>query len=119
MYQEDTSGQGRSHDAFDDLPDAGVERRPDNRPILLPHVTSHNTEEYKSDRGDILDLVRARIKERGLKPMDLRRAGISNWNAQKHWRLQEGSYDDISPRVMYQLCTAVRLRRTKQLPWSL
>lgn len=97
----------------------GKATRPDNRPIIVPHVTSYNTEEYRSDRGDILDMVRKRIEERKLEPKDLRRAGISNWNAERHWRLRSGFYDDVSSRVLYQLCTAVGLKRTKVLPWSL
>lgn len=97
----------------------GAQTRPDNRPILLPQVTPYNTEEYRSDRSDILDMVRKRIDERKLEPKHLRKAGISNWNAQKHWRLKSGFYDDVSQRVMYDLCTAVGLKRTKQLPWSL
>lgn len=36
---EDTGGQGRSHDVYENLPDAGVERRPDMRPIMLPCAT--------------------------------------------------------------------------------
>ncbi len=101
------------------LPAPGAVTRPDDRPILLPQVTPFNTEEYRSDRADILDMVRKRIEERKLEPKDLRKAGISNWNAEKHWRLQTGFYDDVSPRVLYHLCTAVGLRRTRALPWSL
>lgn len=78
------------------------------------------TEEYVADKGDILHLVRRRMEERAIKPIYIRRAGLSRWNAEKHYRLKTGAYDcNISQRAMYQLCSAVGLKRTKQLPWSL
>lgn len=92
MFHDDQPGETGVDAAIGELADIGgspslapgAVTRPDDRPILLPSVTPYNTEEYKSDRTDILDMVRKRIEERKLEPKDLRKAGISNWNAEKH-----------------------------------
>jgi len=73
-----------------------------------------------NDKSDILDMVRKRMKERGIKPMDIRRAGVSKWSPLAHWRLFENCYDNsISIERAYQLAISVGLRRTKTLPFSL
>lgn len=83
-------------------------------------VRPHVTDELLSDRGDILDLVRKRIEERKLRPIDIRKAGVSNWDREKHWRVRQGFYDvNISMKVAYQLAVAVGLKRTKVLPFAL
>ncbi len=89
----------------------------DSRPILMRPC---RTDEIMNDKADILDMVRKRIKERGIKPMDIRRAGVSKWSPLAHWRLTETCYDNsISIERAYQLAIAVGLKRTKALPFSM
>lgn len=47
---------------------------------MRPYVT----DELNNDKSDILDMVRKRIKERGIKPADIRRAGVTSWTPEKH-----------------------------------
>lgn len=89
----------------------------DSRPILLRPC---RTDEIRSDKTDILDMVRKRIEERKLEPKHLRSAGVTKWSPGAHWRLREGYYDNaISIERAYQLAVAVGLKRTKSLPFAL
>ncbi|MEE8629703.1 MULTISPECIES: hypothetical protein [Methylobacterium] len=88
----------------------------DKRPILMRPC---RTDEINSDKSDILDMVRKRIKERGIEPNEIRQAGVSKWSPGAHWRLKEGCFDNaISIERAYQLAIAVGLKRTKALPFS-
>lgn len=87
----------------------------DRRQIYLDDKVEHD-----NDKHDILDLVRQRIRERKLKPIEIRRSGVPNWNKERHWRLRTGYYDcDISMKVAYHLAVACGLKRTKVLPFDL
>ena len=88
----------------------------DKRPIVMRPC---RTDELNNDKADILDMVRKRIEERGIQPIDIRRAGVSKWSPGAHWRLSKGYYDNaISIERAYQLAVAVGLRRTKTLPFA-
>lgn len=96
--------------------DKPAERTPDLRPIILRPCA---TEDYLRDKGDILDLVRKRIEERGIEPKDIRQT-IKGYRAPEHYRVTSGFFDcNISQRRAYQLAAAVGLKRTSSLPWSL
>lgn len=95
---------------------AGEHPAGDKRPILLRPC---RTDEIRNDKADILDMVRKRIEERGIKPVTIRRAGVSKWGPDDQYRLTQGSYEAFSIERAYQLAVAVRLKRTKVLPFSL
>lgn len=87
----------------------------DSRPILVdPYVTN----ELRTDKEDIIDLIRKRVEKRNIKPIDIRKAGVTKWNAEKHWRLMRGGYS-FSVEVVYAVAVAVRLKRTRTLPFAL
>lgn len=95
---------------------AGEHPAGDTRPILLRPC---RTDEIRNDKADILDLVRKRIEERGIKPITIRKKGVSNWGPDDQYRLTQRMDEAFWIERAYQLAVAVRLKRTKALPFSL
>ena len=91
-----------------------VYQQDDKRPIL---IEPYETVDHRNDKHDILDMVRQHIEERGISSTAIRKAGVSSWNPEKHYRLRHGGYS-YNMKAAYQLATAVGLKRTKALSFA-